>query len=271
MNAETKIKNKVSLMCILVLSLGLTLMASDSEALTTVDVQNVVKKTADKVLSYPEMPDYKVSATSTMHEMDKNWKSKKKTVVEKTIMMKNKIRSESIKSAVEIQKGKTKDVTQKFVNDAYKAREKAARERKKAKDEDGEDDEHRRRMDISLEEMLPFSEKNRENYEFALLEESTWQGTPVYVLEARAKQRTKDFFEGEFYIAKETFDIHRAELQLAKNPGPLKLMEMAVDFQVLPEGFLVLKKMSFRIHVGLVVKNIRREGTEEYFDYQFLE
>jgi hypothetical protein len=256
---------------VLLLSAGLMFSASSFSASSTDGVQEIVEKTAERVLSYPEIPDHKVSAISTMHEMDKNWKSKKKTVVRKIVLMKNKIRSESIKSAVEIKKGKTKDVTQKYVNEAYEAREKAARERKNAKYKRDKDDERRHRMEITLEEMLPFSEENRENYEFTLLDETTLEGIPVYVVEARAKQRTKDFFEGEFYIDKETFDIYRAELQLAKNPGPLKVMEMAVDFQVLPEGYLVVEKMSFRIHVGLVVKNIRREGSEEYSDYQILE
>jgi hypothetical protein len=126
-------------------------------------------------------------------------------------------------------------------------------------------------MEISLEEILPFSEKNRENYEFTLLDETTLEGAFVYIVEARAKQRTEDFFEGKFFINRETFDIHRTELQLAKNPGPMKVIEMAMDFQILPEGYFVVKKMYFRIHVGLVVKNIRREGIEEYSDFQILE
>jgi hypothetical protein len=175
---------------------------------------------------------------------------------------------------VEYKKGKSKDVTQKFVNQAYKAREKAARERKKAKnkkDKNNKDDGDRQGMNLSLEEMLPFSEKNREKYEFALLHETTLEGASVYVVEARAKKKTEDVFEGKFFINQETFDIHRAELQLTKKPSAVKLMEMAMDFQVLPEGYFVVKKMFFRIHVGLVVKSFRREAIEEYTDYQILE
>ena len=270
MSIKTKIGTKKKYWLILVLTAGVVFTTSAFAASVTDDAEEVVEKTAQRVLSYPEITHFKFSATSTMHEMDKNWKSKKKTVVKKVVLVKDDTRQESIKSAVEIKKGKTKDVTQKYINESYKKMEKAARQRKEAREE-GEEKNTRHRTDISIDEILPFNEKNRGNYEFSLLAETTLDDVPVYVLDARAKQRTKDFFEGKFYINRETFDIHRAELQLAKNPGPLKLMEMAVDFQVLPEGFLVLKKMSFRIHVGLVVKNIRREGTEEYFDYQFLE
>ena len=194
------------------------------------------------------------------------------TIVQKTVLMKNKTRQEKIHSAVEIKKGKQKDVTQKYINQAYKDMQKAARERKKAKDKNKGDEEHGgRSMELSLDEMFPFSEKNKDKYDFALLEETAIEGIPVYVLDAKAKQRTKDYFDGIFYINKETWDILRAELQLAKNPGPLKVMEMKMDFEVLPQGYFTLKKIYVRIHVGLVVKNIRQEVVDEYSDYQILE
>jgi len=235
-----------------------------------VDVADVVDKTAQRLESYPEMSHWQASVLSKKTEMDKNWKPKKETVVQKTVLMKDKSQQEKIQSAVEIKKGKSKDVTQKYINQAYKDMQKAAREKKKSKDKDGEQ-ERSRRMDLSLDEMFPFSEKNRENYDFTLLEETVLEGIPVYALDANAKQRTKDFFDGIFYINKETWDILRAELQLAKNPGPLKVMEMGMDFQVLPEGYFTLRKIFVRIHLGLVVKNIRQEVVDEYSDYQILE
>lgn len=240
------------------------------KTLQATDVAQVVEKMAQRLESYPEMSYWQASVLSKKTEMDKNWKPKKETVVQKTVIMKDKKRHEKIQSAVEIKKDKSKDVTQKYINQAYKDMEKAARERKKAKDNDGEED-RRRRMDVSLDQMFPFSEKNRENYDFSLLEETSLERIPVYVLETKAKKRTKDFFDGIFYINKETWDILRAELQLAKNPGPLKVMKMDMDFQVLLEGYFALRKLSVRIHVGLVVKNIRQEVVDEYLDYQILE
>lgn len=236
----------------------------------TVDALSVVDETAQRLKSYPEMSHWQASVLSKKIEMDKNWKTEKETVVQKTVLMKDKTRQEKIQSAVEIKNGQRKDVTQKYINQAYKDMQNAAREKKKAKDNDNEED-RKGRMDLSLDEMFPFNEKNRENYDFTLLEETAWEGIPVYVLEAKAKQRTKDFFDGVYYINKETWDVLRAELQLAKNPGPLKVMEMGMDFYVLPEGYFVLRKMAVRIHVGLVVKNIRQDVIEEYSDYRILE
>jgi hypothetical protein len=251
--------------------LGAALFTSPAyKTYKAIDVAEVVDKTSQRLESYPEMLHWQASVLSKKTEMDKDWKPKKETVVQKTVLMKNKTRQEKIHSAVEIKKGKSTDVTQKYINQAYKEMQKAARERKKAKDKDGEE-EGSGPMDLSLDEMFPFSEKNRENYDFTLLEETVLEGNSVYVLDARAKKKTKDFFEGIFYVDKEKWDLLRAELQLAKNPGPLKVMKMDLDFQVLPEGYLAIKKASVRIHVGLVVKNIRQEVVDEYSNYQILE
>lgn len=272
MRKKTEKRVKKRWMFVLFVSAGLILTSIfHINATTSDDLQDVLDKTVQRVHSYPELVNWKASVLATMYELDKKWKPKKKTVVEKIVMMQDRYRSESIKSAVEITKGKSKDVTQKYVNQAYKAREKAARNRRKARDEDETGEDTRRRMELDIEEMLPFSEKNREKYEFALLDETNLDGVAVFVLEARSKERVKDLLEGKFFISQETWDILRAELQLAKNPSAVKLMEMAMDFYVLPEGPLVVKKMYFRIHVSLVVKNIRREATEEYSDYEILE
>ena len=265
-----RIKNRYAPILILIAGLIFTTILN-IKASTSNDVQEVLEKTVQRVQSYPELINWKASVLATMYEMDKKWKSKKKTVVEKIVMMKGKRRNESIKSAVEFKKGKSKDVTQKYVNEAYKAREKAAKENKKEQNKDATGDDTGKRMDLSIEEMLPFSEKNRAKYEFTLLDETDLDGVAAYVVEARAMERSKDLLEGKFYINQDTWDILRAELQLAKNPSAVKLMEMAMDFLVLPEGHLVVKKMFFRIHVGVVVKNFRREATEEYSDYQILE
>ncbi len=252
-----------------ILLLGLVSLPFATSHNSLADVSEVVDKTAQRLASYPEMTHWQASILSTNYEMDGDWNPKKKTVVQKTVIMKDKIRQEKIKDAVEIKDGKSKDVTQKFINEAYKNMQKAAKRRKKANENNGEEN-GSHRMDLSLDEMFPFSEKNRENYDFALLDATTLEGIPVVVLEATAKQRTEDFFEGVFYIDLETWDVVRAELRLAKNPGPLKVMEMSMDFLVIPEGYFVLRKMTARVHVGLIVKNIRREVVDEYSDYQIL-
>jgi hypothetical protein len=89
----------------------------------------------------------------------------------------------------------------------------------------------------------------------------------VYILENRSKLKSSDNYEGKYYIHPETFDILRADIRPAKNPGPLKLLEMRIDFGRIPEGYLVIRAASVRIHVGLIIKNIRMESEEIYSDF----
>ena len=71
-----RIKNRYAV--VLILSVGLILTAIlNIDASAADDVQEVVEKTAQRVLSYPEMTNWKASALSTMYEMDKKWKPKK--------------------------------------------------------------------------------------------------------------------------------------------------------------------------------------------------
>jgi len=256
---------------LIVLSAGLTLLfLRNSMDSTGNDITDLLDRIVQRLSSYPEMRHWQASVLSTAYEMDKDWKPRKKTVIQKIVRVKDEARQESIEHAVEIKDGKNKDVTQEYINKAYKEMENKARKKREDKIKDNKE-EGRRHMDLTEDDVFPFDEEKRVNYDFVILDEASIEGIPVHVIETRAKQRSEDFFEGKYYVNRETFDILRTELQLAKNPGPLKRMEMEMNFQILPQGYRALKSTSFRIHVGLVVKNIRMEAVEEYTDYQILE
>ena len=85
-----------------------------------------------------------------------------------------------------------------------------------------------------------------------------------------AKIRSDKFFEGTYYIDPDTYDVVRAFLQPAKNPGPLKRLEMEFFFQIQPDGYMIPRETRVRIHVGLVVKNIRMEIQEIYKSFKAL-
>ncbi|MBN1222787.1 MAG: hypothetical protein JXB23_06030 [Candidatus Aminicenantes bacterium] len=255
----------------LLLIAGVTLAAlTGIKASSGDEISVLLEKVVQRRASYPEMTHWQASVQSTAYEMDKNWKPKKKTVVHKIVRVKERDRQESIQSAIEIKNGKNKDVTQEYINRAYKEREKNARRKREEKNNESKAN-RRRHMDMTLDEFFPFGKEKRVNYDFAILDESSIEGIPVQIIETHAKQRTEDFLEGKYYIDRKTFDILRVELQFAKNPGPLKRLEMGADFQIHPQGYHTLKSTSFRIHVGLVVKNIRMEAVEEYSNYQILD
>ena len=233
-----------------------------SPELSTVEL---VERVYEKIQSTPELDNWQASVLTTLFEMDKNWEPKKKTIIEKFAVVKNKIRTEKILRATEYDEDKTKDMTDKYQTEAEKFNKR--NESSKGK-KGGRKGGRHRGMDLGQDDIFPFGEKRRNDYEFEFREGSLSDKLRVYVLETRSKLKSSDNYEGKYYIHPETFDILRAEIQPAKNPGPLKLLEMTIDFGRIPEGNLVIRAAKVRIHVGLIIKNIRIESEEIYSDYK---
>jgi hypothetical protein len=233
-----------------------------SQELSTMEV---VEKIHERLQSTPEMDNWQASVLTTLLEMDKNWEPKKKTIIEKLAVVKNKKRTEKVLNATEYDKEKTRDMTAKYQAEAAKfnKRNESSKDGNK-----GKKSKRRRGLDLNRDEFFPFGEAKRKDYEFNLQEDSLTYNQRVYVLESRSKQKSADYYEGKYYIHPDTFEVMRAELRPAKNPGPLKLLEMHIDFSHLPEGHLVIRTAKVRIHVGLIIKNIRMESEEIYSDYE---
>ena len=233
--------------------------------------EELVTKVAERMSSFPEVKDYEAEVSSMIINVDKNWKAKKTTLVEKIVRVKDGVREEDILSAVETKSGKKKDVTQEQRDDTRKRQEKARKKRAKrlSKGEDVSEDGDGRR-DLTLEEMFPFGEESRENYTFKQLENESLAGKTVLVLETRSKIRSDKAYEGTFYIDPDNYEVLRVSIKPAKNPSRVKKFEMELFFQVLPEGYYVPKESRVRIDVGLVVKSIRMEIQEVYKSYTIL-
>jgi hypothetical protein len=228
----------------------------------------VLEKVHAKIVSTPEMLHWQASVLTTLFEMDKNWEPKKKTVIQKMTTVKNKKRTEKILSATTYHKDKTKDVTAKYQAEIAKFNEKnKADTNGKGKRRGG----RHRGLDLERDEFFPFGTSRKKDYEYNLHHELSNDGQDVYVLETRSHVKSSEYFEGRYHIHPETFDVLHAVLRPAKFPGPLKLLEMHIDFDRLPEGYLVIKAAKVRIHVGLIVKNIRMESEEIYSDYKVFE
>lgn len=229
------------------------------------NVDEIVEEVASRLANYPQLKNWQVSVLSTAVRMDKNWKPQKETIVRKTVTVRDKDRTEDIISVIEIEKDKTKDVTEKFRKDALKEKRKRDKRREEGKPED-----EGGRRELSMDDMFPFGVTERKNYIFTRREDSELEGIPVFVLETKAKMRTDEYYDGKYYIDKMDYTILKVELKPAKNPSVLKLFEMEAYFKVIPGGYFVLEKTKIRIHVGLVIKNIRMDAEEVYSDYKIL-
>jgi hypothetical protein len=233
-------------------------------------LEEILDKVAGRLASYPEPAAWKAEVLSTSREMDSKWQPKKTTVINKTVTMRDKVWTEDILSAVESEDGKEKDVTRKYRDDALKRAEK---QRRRSAPENKEDERRRgrRSMDMDRDDLLPFLPGMRGNHDFFLRVPATLEGRQVLVLQSKARERSLEAYEGLYFIDPETFDVRRVELSPSKTPGPLKRLDMEIDFRLLPEGHLVIAKAKMRIHIGLVIKNYRIEAVEEYRSYEMLD
>ena len=232
----------------------------------TPDAAGLVAKIGERLASHPKLDSWQARADSTTFQMNSDWKPKKTTTTQKIVTADGGRWSEEILRASETEDGKTRDITKKLQEEARARAEKQARQTPDERKND-QQSRGRRSLDMTRDEVLPFGPDKRSGYDFIVKGAADLDGAPVILLESRSRVRSKEKLEGVYYIHPETFEVLRAKLTLAKKPGPLKRMEMEVDFLVLPEGYQVMKKAVIRIHVGLIVKNIRVEAVESYSDY----
>jgi len=262
-NFVKKKKKLISFVLGAVIALHFTGLAQATELML------LVERVSKQLDSHPEYDSWKASVTSITTKMDKNWKPQKVTTVKKIIKVFNKERTEEIIQALETEKGKIKDITEKYIKEAKKQKEKEKKKERERKIK-GEKEKNRRSLELTWEEIFPFNEEKRINYDFLKLEDSYIDERPVYVLESRAKIKDEKLYEGKYYICKNRFDVLKIILKPSKNPKYIKEFEIEMSFEVLPQGYFVLSKSKARINGGIFIKRIRMTTEEEYSNYEIM-
>lgn len=242
--------------------------AAKAPAVSSPEALALVEKMAERLASYPKLESWRARASSTSSRMTSDWKPLSVVRAEKVVSVDGPYWSEEILSATDTRGGRTKDITE----DAQKeAAERAAKQRRSSREEQKADQRSRGRrgLDMARDEVFPFGPDRRSGYDFAFEGPSSLDGAPVVLLRSRSRVRSDEKLEGLYFVDPSTYDVRRAELTLAKRPAPLKRMEIELDFAVLPEGYHMMVKAVMRIHIGVVVKNIRVEAVESYRDFAF--
>lgn len=234
------------------------------------DIHPFLDKVAEKIKSYPEYKNWKASAALTITKMDKNWRPESVTVVTKNVKVTNGKREEEILKAVETKKGKTKDVTLKYAEEAGENREKEKNRRAEEENEKNKDDESRGGS-LSLDSLLPFSEKKRDQFDFRLSEGAALNGKPAVVLDFVAKVKDEKNWEGRFYFDPATYDLLQLEVKPSANPRMVKELEVGMTFDILQGRYLVLKSSHVKINGGIFIKHIRQVVEEEYSGFEVLD
>lgn len=253
----------------LVLMLGVVASLHFPNSAQDAELMLLIERVSKQMDLHPEYNSWKALVVSTTTKMDKYWRPQKVTFVKKIVKVVNNKETEEILEALETEKGKTKDITEKYTKEARKEREKDKKKERERKLK-GEKEKDKRSLELTGEDIFPFSEEKRINYNFLILEDSYIEKRPVYVLESRAKIKNEKLYEGKYYICKDSFDVVKVDLKPSKNPKYVKEFEMEMSFEVLPQGYFVLRKSMVRINGGIFIKRIRMTVEEEYSDYEIL-
>ncbi len=216
----------------------------------------LVKKIHEKMESFEKFDSWKAFVVSKQTKMNRNWEPKEITEIQKNVKVNNGQRTEEIKLVTETKRGKSKDITEKY-------KEKAAKEK--------DDNNNKRSLEISTDEIFPFDEEKRKNYEFSLLKDSTINDIPVFVLEAHPKSEAENLWEGKYYIDKDNYHIIKVDLTPSIKHKLIKEFSMQLDFQVFDNKYHMIKSSRVKIDGGIFIKHFRMITEEEYFDFKVIE
>jgi hypothetical protein len=235
------------------------------------DMDGVLNKLSQKIKASSDYKNWRASVVSTITKTDKNWTPEEVTVVTKTVESSAEGEpQEQILKALQTKNGKTTDITRRYAEERRKERERYRKRRAEEEKAESADDRHDRGA-MSLDQFLPFSEKKRKDFEFRLQERPTSGGPTVAVLEARAKVKSLRNWEGTFSFDPETYDLIAVDLHPSQNPKFVKELSMQIDFGVLDNRYLGLKRTQFKVNGGILIKHVRQIVEDVYGDFEILD
>lgn len=232
-----------------------------------ITLEKIMEKVNERLFAANRDGRWEALVVSTRTDADRNWRPEKVRQVTRRIRFNDGLVEEEILQAVEMEKGRRKDITEEYRRERLEAQRKMREQREKGQASEGGG---RPRNSMNLEEVIPFSQKNRNHYDFFLRGETEVNGEKCYLLEARAREKKDSLLEGLFYISQSSFDLKRLELTPSRKPGVLKEFLMRIDLDTWQDR-MVIKKTWIKIHGSFLIKNIRRIVEEEYSDYRLLE
>ncbi|MGB9862668.1 MAG: hypothetical protein ACPLPQ_02550 [Candidatus Saccharicenans sp.] len=230
------------------------------------EVSELVEKICRHLASYPDFEKWQADVVSSYISADKNWQPERIRRVKKHLVVEGETREEKILEAVEIEGGRTKNITEEYRQARLERLKKLKEEAEKAR-KSGQ--KPAAKNQLTKEDLVPFSEKKKALYDFRLVGEDVCQGTKVYVLEARARQKQENLFEGIYYISQETLD----PLKMVLHPSrfPTFVREFQVEIELEPwQGLLMLKKSRLRVYGGFLFKTVRMVIEEDYSNFRLL-
>ena len=222
-----------------------------------------------RVDSYAVSDSFTVKVISENQEMDSHWQPKKVRHVEKIRHRAGDLVWEDIIRATVFEKGQEKDITEKAREKAEKHKETA--EKKHRESEKNKNKKNKKGMSLAGDDIFPFDKEKRQNFQFVFGPDTTWQGTRVISLVAKAKIKNEKVFNGTYYINPATLDVVGVRLHPTKNPKFVKSMDLKMGFVVLGQEkrYFLPAFVWTRVYASLLIKKMRFIINEEFSEYKF--
>jgi hypothetical protein len=225
------------------------------------NLESLIEKINNRLSVFQQDSAYSCRIITKNRTMDKNWKPKTTTVIEKRMILNGRQNRQEIVRAVEIKDGRETDITEKIQEQLERSKEKIENPEKEEKKE----------LSLSGEDLIPFQETRRNLYEFELLPDTVIQGIRLHCIRTRAIEPSADVYEGLYLIRPETSVIDLILIRPSKNPRFVKRLNLEMHFIEMPGDHWVLSKMHARVFADLLIKKIRMDTEEEYDNYRFIE
>ena len=224
------------------------------------DLTLLLNKISERMNSYPVNSNWKYELDTKTTEMDEQWRPEKTTTAKTIVKVTDSMVSGEVLEAVETEDGVARDIKQKAVKQTKKQMERANKETAEQKDQ--------KRSENPLDMLFPFDENKRSKFGFERLDDDAIDKTPVYIIEAIAKEKDERLFEGKYYIDQKSYDVLKARIKPSKNPKYVEEIDMDIDFVVLPEGNYIRTKSKTRVNGSFLFKSFRLILEEEYSDVE---
>lgn len=222
-----------------------------SQVVYAINLNTFLDNVERRALELENNHSYKVKVQTVENEMDSNWNPHKSTTTHKIVTKIDSVKTTKIISSTIQENGKVTDNT----NEAIKQ----STEKK------------RRKMKIGGKDFFPFNSENREKYAFQIKTDSLFEGKSVTVLECVAREAKEGLYNGSYYFYTEDFTLLGLIARPSKNPKMVKEMLLKMSFGINENDVYNTKSVEMRVHVKVLIKNIRMHILETYDDYEYLE
>lgn len=248
----------------LFLSLALILKA---QPVADPPVDLIVDRAYQRLTSYRDFGRWQALVVSSQTNADRHWQPEKVRRVTKWMKFDGGLLEEEILEAIEIEKGRTRDITEQYRRQRQERLNRIREEREKEK---ASGRQPAAGLTLSLEDLIPFSDRNRSRYDFRLRGESEISGQRVFLVEARAREKRDFLFEGLFFISRDSYDLRRVEITPVRTPAFVREFLMEVDLDLWQDR-LVMRKVKIKIYGRFLFKSVRRMIDEDYLEYRPLD